>query len=68
MGMSIFRGRRIPTYLNIPNDVQQSNNIRSSSKILQDFDFPLDLLLLHGLEDFDDTFLVGGDVDGLEYL
>jgi hypothetical protein len=33
---------------------------------LQDFDFPLYLLLFDGFEDFDDAFLVVGDVDSLK--
>jgi hypothetical protein len=56
------------THLTIPHNVQQSNDVRSSRKILQNLDLSLDLLLLHRFQDFDDAFLIGGDVDGFEDL
>lgn len=35
---------------------------------MQDLDLSLYLLLLDWFEDFDDTFLIVGDIDTLEYL
>lgn len=56
------------TYLVVPNDVQKCNDVRPAAQILQDLDLALDLLLLHGLEDLDDTFLVVDHVDALKDL
>ena len=54
--------------MGIPNNIQQANHIRPSGKVLQDLDFPLDLLLLDRLEHFDDALLVGRKVNTLEDL
>jgi hypothetical protein len=35
---------------------------------LQYLDFSLNLLLLHGLQDFDDAALVAGHIDALKHL
>ena len=52
--------------LTISHDVQESNNVRSARQVLQDLDLSLYLLLLDGLEDLDDAFLVVGNVDAFE--
>ncbi len=56
------------THLVIPNDVEQSHDIRPSGQVLQDLDLALYLLLLDRLEHLDDAFLVVDDVDALEHL
>lgn len=43
------------TYLRIPNDIQQRDDVRSTSNVLQNLDLSLNLLLLDGLEHFDDA-------------
>mmetsp|Transcript_87004 Transcript_87004/g.193546 ORF Transcript_87004/g.193546 Transcript_87004/m.193546 type:complete len:309 (+) Transcript_87004:276-1202(+) len=52
----------------VPDDVQQSDNVRTTAQVLEDPDLPLDLLCLHRLEDLDDTPVPCGDVHALEYL
>jgi hypothetical protein len=52
----------------VPNNVEQSYDVGAASKILENLDLSLDLLLLHGLEDLDNAFLVVDDVDAFEYL
>lgn len=56
------------TNLRVPHDIEERNNVRPSCKVLEDLDFPLDLLLLHRLEDLDDAFLIVDDVDSFENL
>lgn len=52
----------------IANHVQQGYDIRTSSQILENFDFSLDLLLLDRFEDFYDTLFVVDNVNALEDL
>ena len=52
----------------ISDDVQQCNNIRSSSEVLENLYFSFDLLLLDRLQNFDYTLLVIDDVDTFEDL
>lgn len=56
------------THLVIAHDVEQRDDVGAARQILQDLDFALYLLLLDGLEDLDDAFLVVDDVDALEDL
>lgn len=56
------------TNLVVANDIQQSDDVGSAAEVLQDLDLALYLLLLDGLEDLDDTFLVVDDVDTLKDL
>lgn len=58
--------KRSGNHLRISNHVQQRDNVWASSKILQNLDLALDLLLLDRLEHFDDAFLVVNDIDALE--
>jgi hypothetical protein len=58
----------LKTDLAISHNVQQSNDIWASRQVLQDLDLPLDLLLLDGFQDFDDTLLAGGEMDRLKHL
>jgi hypothetical protein len=52
----------------VPNNVEQSYDVGSASKILVNLDLSLNLLLLDGLEDLDNAFLVVDDVDAFEHL
>lgn len=52
----------------VPNNVEQSYDVRTASKILENLDLSLNLLLLHGLENLDNAFLVVDNVDALEDL
>jgi hypothetical protein len=54
--------------LRVPHDVKQGDNVGTAGQVLQNLNLALYLLLLDGLEDFDDAFLVVDDVDALEYL
>lgn len=54
------------TYLAIPNNIQQSNNVWATGQVLQDLDLSLDLLLLYGLEHLDNTLLIVDNVDPLK--
>lgn len=49
-------------------DIQQLNDIGSSRKVLQDFDFSLDLLLLDRLQDFDHTFVSISYIESSKYF
>lgn len=51
------------TNLRVSHDIEERNNVRTPGKVLEDFDFSLDLLLLHWLQNFDNAFLVVDDVD-----
>jgi hypothetical protein len=48
--------------------VEQRDDVGAAGEVLKDLDLPLDFLLLHGLEYFDDTFLGVDDVYTLEHL
>ena len=50
------------------DDALQGDDVGAAAQVLQDLDLALDLLLLDGLQCFDDALLVVGDVDGLEDL
>ena len=63
--MSFIIGSNRIQYL---DDPMQRDNICASSQVLQDFDLPLDLLLLHWLQRLHHTLLVVVDVDRLEHL
>lgn len=52
----------------IAYDVQQRDDIGASGEVLKDLDLTLDLLLLDGLENLDDTLLIIDDVDAFEHL
>ena len=52
----------------VPDDVEELDDVWAAAQVLQDLDFSLDLLLLHGLQDLDDTPLLVVDVDALEHL
>lgn len=64
----IEEGGAVKTYLAVTDDVEQGDDVGASGEVLQNLDLSLDLLLLDGLEDLDDAFLVVGDVDSLENL
>jgi len=52
----------------ISHNIEESDNVGTAGQILKNLDLSLDFLLLHGLEDFDDTFILGDDVDSFEDL
>ena len=52
----------------IANHVQEGYNVGTTSQVLEDFYFSLDLLLLDGFEDFDDTLFIVDNVNTLENL
>ena len=52
--------------LTIADDVEEGDDVGAAGEVLEDFDFALDLLLFHGLEDFDDAFLVVDYIDAFE--
>ena len=59
---------KIGTHLVVAHHVEQRDNVGAARQVLQNLDFTLDLLLLDGLEDLDDAFLVVDDVDALKDL
>lgn len=56
------------TNLGVSHDIEQRNDVGTAGQVLQDLDLSLDLLLLDGLEDLDDAFLVVDNVDSLKHL
>lgn len=54
--------------LGVPHDVEEGDNVGAAGEILEDLDLTLDLLLLDGLENLDDAFLVIDDVDAFKDL
>ena len=52
----------------VAHNIEQRDDVRAASKVLQDLDFTLDFLLLDRLEDLDDALLLGHDVYALEDL
>jgi hypothetical protein len=54
------------THLRVPHDIQQVDDVLPPWQVLQDLDLTLDLLLLDGLENLDDAFLLVHDVDTFE--
>ena len=52
----------------IADHVQQGYNVWTPSQILENLDFSLDLLLLNGLKDFDDTLFVVDNMDAFKDL
>ena len=54
--------------LRVADDVEQGDDVGPAGEVLQNLDLALYLLLLDGLEDLDDAFLVVDDIDALEDL
>lgn len=52
----------------VANDVEEGDDVWSTTEDLKDLDFSLNLLLLDWFQDFDDAFLVVGDVDAFKYF
>jgi len=52
----------------IADHVQQGHDIWTSGQVLENFDFPLDFLLLDGFEGFDNALFAIGDANTLENL
>lgn len=55
-------------HLRVPDHIQQGDDVGAAGQVLKDLDLALDLLLLDGLENLDDTLLVVDDVDALKNL
>ena len=66
--MDIFRDQTRDLGSRIADHVQQGYDIWTSRQVLENFDLSLDLLLLDGFEDLDDTLFVVDDVNTLEDL
>lgn len=56
------------THLRVSDHVEEGNDVGAASKVLQDLDLALDLLLLDRLKHLDDALLVVDDVDALKHL
>lgn len=52
----------------VPHHVQQLDDVGPAAQVLQDLDLPLDLLLLHGLQDLDHAALLVDGVVAVEDL
>ena len=66
--MDVFRDQTWDLGSRIANHVQQGYDIWTSGQVLENFDFSLNLLLLDGFQDFDDTLFVVDDMNTLEDL
>lgn len=66
--MHSFSSLRAASHLRVPDHVEQRNDIGPASQILQNLDLALYLLLLNGLENLDNAFLVVDHIDALEHL
>lgn len=67
-GSEAESARKDCNHLRVPHYVQQGDNVGAAGQVLKDLDLALDLLLLDGLENLDDTLLVVDHVDALEDL
>lgn len=56
--MDIFGNKTGDLGHGVANDIEEGDNVRTASKVLEDFDFSFDFLLLDGFENFDDAFLL----------
>jgi hypothetical protein len=56
------------TNLRIPHNIEKGHDVGATGKILQNLDLSLNLLLLDGLQNLDDAFLVVDNVDALKNL
>lgn len=63
---SLTKNLEVVDYLVVADDVEEGDDVWSATKNLQDLNLPLDFLLLDWFEDFDDAFVVVGDVDSLK--
>jgi len=66
--VDVFRNQARDLGGRIADHVQQGHDIRTSGQVLENFDFPFDLLLLDRFEDLDDALFVVDDVNTLEDL
>lgn len=62
----MLKDKRGGLTLRIPNHIQQLNDVRPPTHILQNLDLTLNLFLLDGFEDFDYAFRVVPHVVALE--
>jgi hypothetical protein len=56
------------TYLRVPNDVEEGDDVWAACEVHEDLDLSLDLLLLHRLEHLDDALFGRRQRDPLEHL
>lgn len=66
--MNVLRDEAGDLGRRISNDIEQSDNVRASSEILQYLYFALDLFLLDWLEHFYDALFIMDDIDAFEDL
>jgi len=64
--VDVLEDERRRLALRVADDVEEGDDIGAAGEVLQDLDLSLDLLLLDGLENLDDAFLVVDDVDALK--
>jgi hypothetical protein len=64
--VDIFEDKTGRFALIIPNDIEKSDDIRSTRQILENLDFTLYLLLLDRLQDLNHTFLIVDHIDTLK--
>lgn len=67
-GGETVAARESGNHLRVPDHIQQGDDVGAPGQVLKNLDLALDLLLLDGLENLDDTLLVVDDVDALEDL
>jgi hypothetical protein len=60
------RSKEGETHLAIAHNIEQTDNVGTSTQVLENLDLTLDLLLLDRLENLDDAFLVVDDVDAFK--
>jgi hypothetical protein len=66
--VDIFKDKRRSLGLWISDNVEELNNVGSSTHVLENLDFALDFLLFDGLEDLNDTLCVVCDIDTFKDL
>jgi hypothetical protein len=54
--------------MRIAHNVQELDDVGTTTEVLQDLDFTSNLLLLDRLQDLDDAAFVGNDIHALEHL
>lgn len=64
----VFENQTWSLALAITDDIEQGHYIRTPRQVLKNLDLTLDLLLLDGFKDLDDTFLVVDNVDTFKHF
>jgi hypothetical protein len=66
--VDVFEDERRSLGLRVSDDIQKLNNVGPTAHILENFDFPLDFLLLDRFQNLDNTLGVVGHVDSFKHL